>query len=467
MGSVCDSAATNVAAVNKLIQPGTKNGLPAGNLLEYKINGSNIIHIFDPPHLIKTVRNHLITKNLEHIVGIDERKYNSTGKVYWREKNKKKSTASWIDVKALYELDSKRMIKLLPKITDEHITPKKRKMKVNHATQVFSETFGRNLYFCSKRKQVPNNCVGTSVILLFFNDLFDSLNGGFTSGNNKLKAPITPESAHFKFWDYAMKMLNSMKFGPNLETGEANRSNVLKHFISALKGMRKLCERLFEMGVSTVSPRQTNQDGLENFFGCIRSYCCSNVVTARSFRSAFSTAIINNLTSKQSINGNCEDDLCKPLLHNLQAMFAVTDEILNAQNVTSDKLQQQITFDLLDLEEVQFSENEAKNCTAANIGNKLLKKSKCSDCCNSIRTEPIRLKGVVISQQSSSSDNDQVYPNTQFINTVKSMLSKIEKMLPSFCSEKNLKQKIVNYLVEEEEYKMAESGINRRLLYFS
>lgn len=446
MGSVCDSYATNVAAVNKLIKPGCKKGLPAGDLLEYKVDGSSIIHIYDPPHLIKTVRNHLTNKNLDHTVALDQKKYQANAIVCWRENNKKKFTASWDDVKALYEYDSKRMIKLLPKITDEHINPKKQKMNVKIATQVFSETYGRNMYFLAMRKQLASSSVGTSSILLFFNQLFDSLNGSFVAGKNQWKSPITPTSNHFQFWDYATRMLNNMKFSANLKTGEPNRSSVLKHFISDLKGMRTLCERLFKLGVPNVSPRQINQDALENFFGCIRYYSNSKTVTARQFRCSYSTAIINNLTSKHSRYSNCEEDNCKPLLYNLQILLESTDEVCKKDEVSENLLD---SINLSDLGKLQTSENEAQNCMVVNIGKKLLQKTKCIHCCNSIKAEQKSLQKQFICHQSSVVE-EQVYPNVEFVNTVKKMISKTEQLLQIFCADKNLKQKVVNCLLEEE-----------------
>lgn len=197
IGSVCDAVNTNVAAVNKLINPKCLKGNTKGMLLEYTINGSKIIHIFDPPHLIKSVRNNLLVKTVKHCVSFIETKFRPNGAIAWNEKSKVQRIASWTDIKDFYDFNNNHngLFNLIPKITDEHIAPERRKMKVKLATQVFSGTYGRNMYLCSKRKQLSNNnCIGTAAILLFFNEVFDS---DGVPVPDTMKGAITPESKHF------------------------------------------------------------------------------------------------------------------------------------------------------------------------------------------------------------------------------------------------------------------------------
>lgn len=137
IGSVCDAVITNRAAVNNLIGPKRLRGDTTGKLLEYTIHGSKICHIFDPPHLIKSVRNNLLVKNLSHIVSFNETKFRSNGAVAWNEKNKHQRTASWKDVSEFYLFNNDSnsgLLNLIPRINDDHINPVQRKMKVNLAT---------------------------------------------------------------------------------------------------------------------------------------------------------------------------------------------------------------------------------------------------------------------------------------------------------------------------------------------
>lgn len=103
----------------------------------YEVQCDNIIlklvHIYDPPHLLKGIRNNLLNKNL--IFNVDG----------------EPKEASWKDIVALYELDSKISdVKMLPRLTSEHVIPEKiKKMKVKNAAQVFSQRVSSIMNFLS------------------------------------------------------------------------------------------------------------------------------------------------------------------------------------------------------------------------------------------------------------------------------------------------------------------------------
>ncbi|XP_051155399.1 uncharacterized protein LOC127277973 [Leptopilina boulardi] len=87
-----------------------------------------IIPLFDPPHLIKCVRNNLIDKDLEF-------------DVHPSKKSTERKFASWQDIVNVYEIDiyGLQNQRFLPKLTDRHIYPNKiKKMRVKNAIQVFS-----------------------------------------------------------------------------------------------------------------------------------------------------------------------------------------------------------------------------------------------------------------------------------------------------------------------------------------
>ncbi|KAJ6643436.1 DNA transposase THAP9, partial [Pseudolycoriella hygida] len=60
VGSVCDAVNSNMAAVKRLINPKCVRGIMLGKLLEYTVRDATICHYFDPPHLIKSVRNNMM-----------------------------------------------------------------------------------------------------------------------------------------------------------------------------------------------------------------------------------------------------------------------------------------------------------------------------------------------------------------------------------------------------------------------
>lgn len=99
------------------------------NIFGFEIDDQEIVPLFDPPHLLKCMRNNLITKHLSFI-----------------DNDGIKRIAKWSHVTQLYELDKNESIigdRINPKLTDGHIyINKMKKMKVSHAAQIFSQRVG-------------------------------------------------------------------------------------------------------------------------------------------------------------------------------------------------------------------------------------------------------------------------------------------------------------------------------------
>ena len=143
-----------------------------------EIYGQQIIPLYDPPHLLKGIRNNLLTKNIEvvfeNLVNREHKNKESYEKVkkfritpdFIEEINEKtklventkedkfinskeanqenKYLASWDILELAYNIDNKAIHtikKQMPKLNDGHIVKKKiRKMRVNLAAQVLSTT---------------------------------------------------------------------------------------------------------------------------------------------------------------------------------------------------------------------------------------------------------------------------------------------------------------------------------------
>ncbi|CAH2062492.1 unnamed protein product, partial [Iphiclides podalirius] len=115
--------------------------------------------IYDPPHLIKGLRNNFLTKNISF-----------SGK-----------RAKWSDIVEVYKTDCQHAeSRLLHKLSDEHILPEKiKKMKVKNCVQVLSSTM---LYTSSFAQYCDGNPVSgtlkhTAEVVIFLDNLFDSVNG--------------------------------------------------------------------------------------------------------------------------------------------------------------------------------------------------------------------------------------------------------------------------------------------------
>jgi hypothetical protein len=116
--------ATNVSAVNQLV-PGSGTGRhDAPQLKKYNVSNQSVIHIYDPPHLLKEIRNNLMKRDL-----------------YWKQKGDIIS-ARWEDIIYAYEADNTSgELRSMPKMIDGHVySAKMKKMKVSCTAQVFSHS---------------------------------------------------------------------------------------------------------------------------------------------------------------------------------------------------------------------------------------------------------------------------------------------------------------------------------------
>ncbi|XP_048477777.1 uncharacterized protein LOC119693658 [Plutella xylostella] len=316
--------------INALIEDTRIMYLRQGEVLKndiFEINGQQIIPLFDTPHLIKGIRNNLMTKNLK--CQIDE----------------KIKIAKWEHIIKLHqENPAYKGIKLIKNLTEAHVDPKKlRKMKVKMATQVFSKTVGTNMGYLADKGILPIECKDTADILLFFDELFDSLNGSYDNSKKRcgkilLKA-VTPKSEHSKVWARAKKVLKTMKFVTN--QGREGSVPSITNWLRTLNNVELLKNQLIdEHKIKSIWMRHFNQDPLENFFGCIRSHGCRNISpTALGFESAFTSLLINNLNSNHSVGSNCQEDKCR--------IFQSMKSLLNKEDVKENNITE---VDMCDIE---------------------------------------------------------------------------------------------------------------------
>lgn len=231
-----------------------------------------------------------------------------------------------------------------------------------------------------------------------------------------------------------------------------------------------------------------NQDGLENFFGCVRS-CCHNSssLIATHFRAAFTTVFVNNLSSTHSIKSNCEPDWSTPLLTDIHYLLLkknndesnttnidltdtedIHDIILKNTNVESntpnivkdnsitpdsnivDEFENE-TYDSIIFQpefseqELNFINEEAISNLSTLVCNKLLKATMCDECRSTLET----------SSNLIHEENDIKYPSNLFVQNFKKIFCNIDESLQYICAEKCLKKKVVESL---ENVKLEEMG---------
>ncbi|CAB3980293.1 Transposable element P transposase [Paramuricea clavata] len=153
-------------------------------------NGVRIIYIFDPPHLIKAVRNNMMNYEFHF----------------------EQKVARWNDVEALYAHDKTLSIRCCPKLTEDHIHPNGfKKMKVKLATQVLSHTVAAAMLMYVSIGTLPPSATGTSELLSKFDKVFDCLNSSSFKAGKILNRPITSTSSHLQFMKEMIPFIASIR----------------------------------------------------------------------------------------------------------------------------------------------------------------------------------------------------------------------------------------------------------------
>lgn len=164
----------------------------------------------------------------------------------------------------------------------------------------------------------------TAEIILFFDRLFDSVNGHMLKPEKPLRVAVSHNSPHFPFWERAIKRLCKMRFVDTTDKNQLKDSTILKNWISTVRGFCKLwiiLKKTYEF--KYLKPRILNQDSLRHFFKQIRSFGIRNAnPTCAEFENSFKTLLINNLTLPRSIENNSENKVDGSLLFTLKEFIS-------------------------------------------------------------------------------------------------------------------------------------------------
>ncbi|XP_071554020.1 uncharacterized protein [Temnothorax nylanderi] len=323
---MCNDGKRNLMAINKLKLESARLKKKRKQLYYgyITIKKQDIIPLFDPPHLIKGIRNNLLNNDLE----------------FDCEEGEERKFASWEIIEQAYHMDlTHSMYRLMPKITAEHIIKSKmKKKKVKNAAQVLSTTMGGFIHHHTKLEGYVNTIYGplkmpekkgrdTAEIILFFDRLFDSVNGHTLKPEKPLRVAISHNSPHFPFWERAVKRLQRMRFVDRRNKNQLRDSDILKNWVSTIRGLRKLWIILKAYEFKCLKPRILNQDCLRHFFGQIRSFGMRNTnPTCMEFESSFKTLLINNLTSPRTVENTSENKIDGSLLFTLKEFICKEGE---------------------------------------------------------------------------------------------------------------------------------------------
>ena len=141
-----------------------------------EMHGKQYFTIFDPPHLLKSIRNNLM-----------KYQFLFDGK-----------TATWSD-KTFFKREQTLTIRTAPKLTHRHISPPPfGKMKVILATQVFSHSVSAGIYTYTTLGGLHADAIGTAQCLAKFDTVFYCCKSLSFKDGTLCRRPLTASSPHLK-----------------------------------------------------------------------------------------------------------------------------------------------------------------------------------------------------------------------------------------------------------------------------
>lgn len=317
--------------------------------------GRKIVFLFDTPHIIKAVRNNLIKYD-----------FHVDGKV-----------ASWKDIEALYNIDSKNSIRCCPKLTTNHLYPNNfQKMKVKLATQVLSHTVSSAMLMATSGGLLPPSAVGTAELIAQFDKIFDCLNSTSFDSSKIYNHPLSSESHHFKFMADMCSLVGRIKVKePTTGKDVTSSLKCLKALQTTINGMFQVWESV-QPSVKFLCTRRLNQDPLENFFGCIRQQGgnCDTPTTIQ-FTRAFRKLFYDNYLTPS--NTNCTPDLDAMLVKCKDAK-KTTEHVANDDGIAPFQIEE-VDYQLPMVEQNLMKSNAITYVTGYLL-KKCLLKHNCQTC---------------------------------------------------------------------------------------
>jgi hypothetical protein len=440
---VCDQNSTNRSAFSQL---GVSQNRPYFlDSKEQKIHA-----LFDVPHLLKSIRNNLLTHNFSF-------------------ENK---TISFNDVKKLFELDSNSTTtRAVPKLSPAHIKPSNfQKMNVALAAQVLSHSVAAGLRTAVATKQITTDtALHTADFLEKLNSIFDALNSRTKISANPDKCALTRDHPHIiKLLEDAAVMFSKLekmdarvKRPPCFDGVRLTVAAVLS-LVNQEKGKYILTTRL-------------NQDPIENLFSSIRQRGGWNRnPTVRIFRSALRLYALKYIIEPPATTSYDADydtvlDIQSTALNVAEKLpsqevpMMVSDEETTTTDEGSNEGLQDDPPECLDILEPVTLESCSQAYYAGYLAHRTFKKFKCEQCkqrqCDNVSTldnadEKLLLEKT-FSNISISSLSGLKAPHPLFFQMVKSSLSVYGKIFKKICH----KQRIMYRLLKATKNRIERLGI--------
>ena len=329
--------------------------------------------IFDPPHLLKCIRNNFTKYAIQFVDSDVDSK-----------------CARWKHVEDLWNYEKECEIRLCPKLTEMHINVGPfDKLKVNLAAQILSHSVSCALRTYVHFQVLPPEVLPTADFVEMVNNLFDMLNNSFHGAKNNFKKVFNKNEEHhleglltFKRFVSSWKLVSE-------EHGTPNKSNApfKQCMLVTIQSIYELTQHLFTChSFQYFCSRRCNQDCVENCFSVIRSKGMQrDNPTSDQFEAAIKNVIMcEALSHLKPVKSNCQidDDVflnISSVVHSVRLNgCAVHDhvDVERQENVSAASFKNIV----MSLSPVNLITNNIVYYISGYIAKKLILVQKCDNC---------------------------------------------------------------------------------------
>ena len=281
----------------------------------FELSGKRYCYMFDPPHLLKSVRNNLQSYTF----------YFDDGKM-----------ASWKEIENFYKIDEQQKFRLAPKLTKKHIElPAFSKMKVKTAAQVLSRTVAAGLDTHARFSNASSS--DTAEFITEFDELFDIFNSSQLRCVKEFKRALSGTTHHLDVLRRKTDWLRSLKIVDKHGKDVSNIVKCITGWQLTASAMLLLWPVLRDRyHFQFLFTRRLNQDPIEHFFSVIRQRGgnCDNpspIYFSRLFKQMCCRSLLTPV-----VGANCEVELdCASLLEAVNDKTVLPKSLLH-ENLCSE-----------------------------------------------------------------------------------------------------------------------------------
>ena len=226
---ICDQGPNNQACLRNCFK------VTISNPYFFK-DGNKVIVFWDPPHLLKNIRNNL--KN--------------NGFSFQQHK------ISWRHIESFYLQDCKTGVRVAPKLRKRHMKlPSFKTMHVRTACQTLSQSVAKGIKLYIALGFLPTEASFTAEFCERFDNLFNCFNSSSRYSTRPFNNAITKDSSHWQYLDEVKLYLEQLK--------PASRDSLtcIDGWLSNINALKMLMESL---NFDYLIMNRLNQDCIENMF---------------------------------------------------------------------------------------------------------------------------------------------------------------------------------------------------------